>query len=187
MAMEDKDIIDMYWARSETAVSETEKKYGRYCHYIARKVLCNDSDAEEIVNDAYMKVWNTIPPQRPTSLKSYVGMIARQLAFNAYESKKAKKRGGQLESVLDELSECIPDSSGSEDIGDSIALRDALNKFIKSLPRKTGAVFMRRYWYSSSVCEIAEEYRMKENHVNVLLFNTRKKLKTFLEKEGFEL
>ncbi len=185
--MKDKEIVELYWARSENAISETDAKYGRYCHYISYQILYNDSDAEEIVNDTYLKAWNTIPPNRPVPLKPYVGMISRQLSFNAYEAKNTQKRGGQIETVLDELAECIPDGDSGEDIGASIALRDALNKFILSLPNKTQKIFVRRYWYSSSVAEIAEEYGMTENHVGVLLFNTRKKLKKFLCKEGFEV
>ncbi len=184
--MEDKDIVGLYWARSEDAISETDKKYGRYCHYISYQILCNDADAEETVNDTYLKAWNTIPPQKPVPLKPYVGMIARQLSFNAYEAKNAQKRGGgQFETVLSELAECIPDGDSGEDIGASVALRDALERFIRSLPDKTQKIFMRRYWYSSPVAEIAEEYGMTENYVSVLLFNTRKKLQKFLCKEGF--
>ncbi len=134
-----------------------------------------------------MKVWNTIPPNRPEQLKSYVGMITRQLSFNAYERKTAQKRGMQLRCVLDELAECIPDGSSSGDMAEAFALRDALNRFLRSLPKKTQTIFVRRYWYTSSLSEIAEEYSMTENHVSVLLFNTRKKLKLFLSKEGFEI
>ncbi len=185
--MDDKEIVDLYWARSEAAISETEKKYGRYCHYIACQILCSDADAEEIVNDTFWKAWNTIPPNRPHSLKPYVGMITRQLSYNAYAAKNAQKRGGQFEAVLAELSECIPDSDSGADIGTSIALRDALDRFIRSLPAKTRNIFLRRYWYSSAVPEIAAEYGMTKNHVTVLLFNTRKKLKKFLSKEGFSV
>ncbi len=185
--MEDKEIIDLYWNRSEAAISATEQKYGRYCHYIAYQILQRDEDAEEIVNDTYLKAWNTIPPNRPTLLKSYVGRIARQLSLNAYEAKNAQKRGGRLESVLEELSQCIPSGASKEDIGTSLALRDTLQKFLRSLPKKTQNIFLRRYWYASAVAEIACDYRMTENHVNVLLFHTRKKLKKFLQKEGFEV
>ncbi len=185
--MEDKDIVDLYWARSENAIQETANKYGRYCHYIACQILCNDSDAEEVVNDTYLKTWNTIPPNAPDLLKAYVGMISRQLSLDRYDAKKAQKRNGQLPLVLDELAECIPNADSSDDIGESFALREALNKFVWSLPDKTQDIFVRRYWYSSSVSEIADAYGMTENHVSVLLFNTRKKLKKFLSREEFDL
>ena len=185
--MEDKQIVDLYFERSESAIAETDKKYGRYCHYIAYHILENDEDAKEIVNDTYLKAWNTIPPSRPDPLKPYVGMISRQLSIDRYEEYHAQKRAGQVALVLDELAECIPDNDGGEDIGECVALREALNKFVLSLRGKAQNVFVRRYWYSSSISEIAKDYNMKESHVTVLLLRTRKKLKEFLHKEGFDL
>lgn len=186
-AMDDKQIVDLYWSRTETAIAETEKKYGRYCHYIAYQILYNDEDSMLIVNDTYMKTWNTIPPQRPDSLKSYVGMISRQLALNEYDKLHTQKRGGQVMLVLDELSECIPDENSGKDMGESIALSDSLNRFLWSLPKRTRNLFVRRYFYMSSISEIAEDFRMKESNVSMNLLRTRKKLQQFLIKEGFEL
>mgnify|MGYP003297705884 FL=1 len=185
--MEDEQIVDLYWARSEAAIAETEKKYGRYCRYIAFRILQNDEDAKEIVNDTYLKTWNTIPPNRPDKLKPYVGTVCRQLSLNRYEAQTAQKRGGEVGVLLAELSECIPDRSGGADIGESVALRDALNRFVRSLPDKTGRIFVRRYWYASSLAEIAEEYGMKESAVAMLMFRTRQKLREFLQKEGFNV
>lgn len=185
--MEDNQIVDLYWARSDTAITETEKKYGRYCHYIAYQILYSDEDAKEIVNDTYFKIWNTIPPKRPNSLKSYVGMISRQLALDAYEAKNTQKRGGQVPLVLDELSECISDNTKGSDMGENLALSDSLSRFIRSLPQRTRKIFVRRYFYMSSVSEIATDFSMKESNVTMLLFRTRKKLEKFLKKEGFNL
>ena len=185
--MEDQQIVDLYFARSESAITETDRKYGRYCHSIAYNILEDHEDAKEIVNDTYLKVWNTIPPNRPDPLKPYVGMISRHLSLDRYEEYHTQKRGGQVPLVLEELAECIPDNDSQEDIGESVALKDALAKFIRSLPDKTQRIFLRRYWYASSVAEIAEEYGMRENSVNVLLHRTRKKLKDHLQKEGFDL
>ena len=185
--MEDKQIVDLYFERSESAITETEKKYGRYCHYIAYRILENDEDAKEIVNDTYLKAWNTIPPHRPNPLKPYVGMLSRQLSLDRYEKSHAQKRGGQVLLVLDELAECIPDGNSGKDIGESVALRDALNRFVWSLPQKAQTIFVRRYWYSCSISEIAKAYGMKEGSVTVLLLRTRKKLEQFLKKEGFDL
>lgn len=185
--MEDKQIVDLYWERSENAIAETEKKYGRYCHYIAYQILTDDEDAKEIVNDTYLKTWNTVPSNRPDPLKAYVGKISSNLALDRYDERNAKKRGGgELPLVLDELSGCIPDRN-DRDIGESAALRDALNRFLRSLPQKTRNIFIRRYWYVSSVSEIANDYSMKESNVAMLMLRTRKKLKDFLNKEGFEL
>lgn len=185
--MEDQQIVDLYFARSESAITETDRKYGRYCHSIAYNILEDHEDAKEIVNDTYLKAWNTIPPNRPDPLKPYVGMISRHLSLDRYEEYHTQKRSGQVPLVLEELAECIPDNDSREDIGESVALKDALAKFIRSLPDKTQRIFLRRYWYASSVTEIAEEYGMRENSVNVLLHRTRKKLKDHLQKEGFDL
>lgn len=185
--MEDQQILDLYFARSESAITETDRKYGRYCHSIAYNILEDHEDAKEIVNDTYLKAWNTIPPNRPDPLKPYVGMISRHLSLDRYEEYHTQKRGGQVPLVLEELAECIPDNDSREDIGESVALKDALAKFIRSLPDKTQIIFLRRYWYASSVTEIAEEYGMRENSVNVLLHRARKKLKDHLQKEGFDL
>lgn len=185
--MEDKQIVELYWARSETAIAETEKKYGRYCHYIAYQILYNDEDAKEVVNDTYLKTWNTIPPQRPASLRPYVGMISRQLALDVYKEQHAQKRGGQVSLVLDELSECIPDNDSGADIGESVALSDALSRFIWTLPQRTRNIFVRRYFYISTIAEIAKDFSMKESNVTMHLLRTRKKLEQFLKKEGFDI
>lgn len=188
LAMDDKQIVELYWARAEDAIAQTEKKYGRYCHYIAYHILHSDEDAKEVVNDTYLKAWNTIPPNRPEALKPYVGMITRQLALDTYEAQHTQKRGGhQTSLVLDELSECIPCPDSGIDIGESVALRDALNRFVRALPDMTQVIFVRRYWYSSPISEIANDYSMKESSLTVLLLRTRKKLKQFLAKEGFDV
>ena len=183
--MEDRQIVDLYWARSESAITETDKKYGRYCHYIAYQILSDDLDAEEIVNDTYLKTWNTVPPNYPDPLKTYVGMISNQLALNRYDEKTAAKRGGgKMPLIFHELDECLADEE-SIDIAEAVVLRDLLNRFIWSLPKKTRNIFVRRYWYASSLAEIAEEYGMKESAVAMLMFRTRQKLREFLQKEGF--
>ena len=185
--MEDKQIVELYWARSESAISETANKYGRYCHYIAYQILTNDEDAEEVVNDTYLKAWNTIPPQRPDPLKSYVGTISRQLALNVYKEQHTQKRGGQVPLVLDELSDCIPNPENHENIGESIALSEALSRFLRALPQKTRNIFIRRYFYMSPVAEIARDFSMKESNVTMHLLRTRRKLEQFLKKEGFDV
>jgi len=184
--LDDKQIVDLYWARSERAITETDKKYGRYCHYIAYQILADNEDAEEIVNDTYLKTWNTVPPNYPDPLKTYVGMISNQLALNRYDEKTAAKRGGgKMPLIFHELDECLADDEESIDIAEAIVLRDLLNRFIWSLPKKTRNIFVRRYWYASSLAEIAEEYGMKESAVAMLMFRTRQKLREFLQKEGF--
>lgn len=182
--MEDRQIVDLYWERSETAIAETEKKYGRYCHYIAYQILFDDEEAKEVVNDTYLKTWNTIPIQRPDPLKPYIGTICRRLALDVYKKKHTQKRGGQVPMVLDELSECISDNN--TDFGETVALSDALNRFLWSLPQRTRNLFVRRYFYMSSISEIAKDYSMKESNVTMHLLRTRKKLEQFLKQEGFD-
>ncbi len=185
--MEDSRIIALYQERREQAIAETERKYGRYCRYIANRILSSDEDAEEIASDTYFKIWNTIPPNRPASLKAYVGMIARQLSLDAYEARCAQKRGAETALILDELSECISGNDDGAEFSDTLALREALNKFVRSLPEKTQKIFVRRYFYASPVSEIARDYHMKESSVTVLMLRIRKKLKIFLKKEGFDI
>lgn len=185
--MEDSEIIELYFARNEKALTETQSKYGKYCRYIARQILFNDEEAEETENDAYLKAWNTLPPNRPHSLKAYMGMLSRQSALDKYEKNHAQKRSGEIPLLLDELSECISVGESKEDIGESLALREALNKFLGSLPEKTRIIFLRRYWYAMPLAQIARAYNEKESSVAVLMLRTRKKLKKFLKEEGFDL
>ena len=185
--MDDKQIVELYWARCEAAIEETAKKYGRYCHYIAYQILSSDEDAKEVVNDTYLKAWNTIPPNRPDPLKPYVGTISRQLSLNRYEAQHAQKRDGQVTLVLEELSECIPDSDSGGDMGESVALSDALSRFLWALPERTRYIFVRRYFYVSPIADIACAVGMKESAVTMLMLRTRKKLAQFLTKEGFDV
>lgn len=196
--MDDKQIIELYINRSENAISETAKKYGKYCQYIARSILQNEEDTEECVNDTFLRVWNSIPPDMPECLKTFLGKITRNLAINKLEKSSAEKRGGgQMHIVLDELSECLTSAgatgtggaafiSGSieNDVTERIAISGAINSFLSELPPLQRKIFVRRYWYMSSVKEIAAEYCIKESRVTVSLFRMRKKLKSVLEKEG---
>lgn len=185
--MDDREITELFWQRSEKALTETEKKYRRYCFFIAERILGNAEDAEEIVNDTYLKAWNTIPPQRPETLKPYLGMLCRQLALDRYEKMHAQKRGGQTAFVLEELEDTFPGKNEAADPGEDAALTAALDHFLGTLPGRTRNVFLRRYWYSGTIPEIAAEYGMRENAVTVLLSRTRNKLKKYLEKEGFSI
>lgn len=181
--MNEQQILNLYHNRQESAVAETQRAYGDLCQSVAYRILENRQDAEEVVNDAYVRLWNAIPPARPNSLKAYLLRTCRNLALTRLDARKAQKRGdGALSAVLDELSECIPDRSAEYD---AVLLKDVLTRFLRSLPSRTRNVFLRRYWFASPVSEIAEEFSMSEEAVRVLTFRTRNKLKEFLEKEGF--
>jgi RNA polymerase sigma factor (sigma-70 family) len=183
--MDDGKIVELYWGRSENAIVETSKKYSRYCHYISFNILHNNEDAEECVNDTYMRAWNAMPPQRPTQLSTFLGKITRNLSYDKYKKYNAEKRGsGQTGFVLSELDECVPSFESAEQAVDEMALVEAINRFLASLSQADRMVFMRRYWYLSPIKEISESYGMNENKVKSKLFRARSKLKLHLEKEG---
>lgn len=186
--MEDKQIIDLYWARSETAISETAGKYGKYCHTIAHNILYSIEDSEECVNDTYMRAWNSMPQHRPSALKTFLGKITRNLALNRYKALTADKRNlGQVPLALDELQECIPGKDNTTSIVDDLALAEIFSRFLASLSAEQRKIFMRRYWYLSSIKEIAADYGMGESKVKMSLMRSRRELKTLLEKEGISL
>lgn len=186
--MEEKQIIDLYWARSETAISETAKKYGRFCHSIAFNILSNREDSEECVNDTYLHAWNAIPPRRPNRLSAFLGRITRNLALKKYESDTAAKRGGgQVPLALEELAECIPAPNSVEQQVDDRVLAEVLNRFLAGLSPETRRIFLRRYWKLDTVNQIAQELGIGESKVKMSLMRTRGKLRSFLEQEGIGL
>ena len=183
--MIDSKIVDLYWARSEQAIEQTDKTYGHYFYSVAYSILRNHEDSREIVNDTYLKAWNSIPPARPNNLKAFVGRITRQLSINRLEKNLAKKRdGGQSEMALDELAECIPDKDNDVNAAE---LRNAINAFLRSLPDEPRRVFIRRYWHMSRISEIANDFSMSESKVKSMLMRTREKLKKYLLRKEFSI
>ncbi|MCL2817167.1 MAG: RNA polymerase sigma factor [Clostridiales bacterium] len=182
--MDDKLILDLYWARSESAVSKTAEKYGKYCFAIAVNILQNKADAEECVNDTYLKAWEAIPPQRPEIFSSFLGKITRNLALNKCKERKTKKRGGGIALLLSELEDCIPSAGTVESEYESQTVIEAINACLLSMDRESRVVFVRRYWYADPVKAIAARFQMSESKVKSMLFRARKTLKAHLEKEG---
>lgn len=183
--MDDQKIIELYWRRSEDAIAETAKKYGRYCRRVAYNVLQDHADSEECVNDAYLRAWNAIPPKRPERLGGFLGKITRNLALDRSERRGAEKRGwGQVSLALEELEECIPAPSGGEQAADGLALAELLDRFLAGLETKRRQIFVRRYWYLDSVKEVAAALGVGESSVKMTLLRLRRELKEFLEKEG---
>jgi len=186
--MEDRDIIALYWARNEQAISETELKYGNYCRSIAQNILHNHSDTEECVNDTWMHTWNALPPQRPQILSAYLGTITRNLSLNRCRSAAAQKRGAnRLMLAYEELEECIPANNSAET---QVILRELgreIDRFLRTLPQKDYCIFLRRYWYMDTTRQIAQRYHMTDGGVKVSLHRTRKKLKTHLDQEGYHI
>lgn len=186
--MKDSEILDLYWAREEKAIEESQKSYGRYCYSIAWNILYDREDSDECVNDTWLRAWNAIPPERPGKLALFLGTITRNLSLDRWKGKHTVKRGsGEMMFALDELAECVPDSHTVEDAVCAGELERLLNRFLRELPEQECNVFLRRYWYVEEYSEIARRYGMKLNTVKTSLFRTRAKLKQYLEKEGIVL
>lgn len=186
--MDDRDILDLYFARDEGAIEATAQKYGAYCSAVARNILDDPQAAEECLNDTWLRCWNAIPPQRPLSLKSFAGRIARNLALTRLRARDAQKRGGgQAELALEELSECVSGSPTPEDALDRQAFQAALDRFLDGLPQLQRDLFLRRYWYLDSVSQLAQRFGMSETRVTTTLHRLRGRLKQHLNQEGFEL
>ena len=186
--MKDNEIIDLYWARNEKAIAATKEKYGNYCHTIAFNILHNNEDAEECTNDTYLGAWNSIPPQRPNPLSTYLGKIARNFAWNRYKQYTAQQRGlGQVTAVLSELEECVPAETTVEQAVEEKVLVSVIDRFLYAQPRIKRTIFIRRYWHLWAIRNIADTYGMSESKVASLLFRMRNDLRIFLEKEGIML
>jgi len=186
--MNDQQIIDLYWRRSEDAVRETEAKYGPYCRTVAGNILADRLDAEECVSDARLRAWNAMPPHRPNKLRLFLGKLTRSAACDALLSRTARKRGGgEYPAALEELGECVPSVPGADREVEDRELERMVDRFLHTLPERDCSVFLRRYWYVEPVERIAARYGMKENTVKTSLFRTRRKLRTYLEKEGILL
>ena len=184
--MEDCQIIELYRQKNTDAISATAGKYGAYCFAIADNILHSAEDAEECVNDTWLRAWNAIPPQRPGVLRLFLARITRNLAFDRYQARAAEKRGGgETALVLDELEECLGAGTDTEAAFEAEELRRCIRRFVEALPEREGNVLVRRYFFAEPVADIAKRYGLTENNVAVMLSRTRKKLKTYLAKEGY--
>ena len=187
--MRDDEILALFFERSENAIRATADRYRAYCYRIAFNILGNHEDAEECVNDTYMRAWAAIPPARPAKLSAFLGKITRNLALNRYEGYNAAKRGhGQVEIALSELGECMPGAAvaSSRELEDA-EIAQSINAFLAGLSKPHRVVFVRRYWYLCSMEEIAADCGMSISKAKSILFRARKKLKAKLEKEGISL
>jgi RNA polymerase sigma-70 factor (ECF subfamily) len=184
--MNDHELIELYQNRSESAITQTASRYGSYCSAIAMNILKNREDTEECINDTYLKVWNSIPPERPESFVSYIGRIVRNLSINRYRAQNAKKRGG-IAVLLGELEDCLPSDVNVENEADARCLGERINAFLETIGENEMLYFVRRYWYADSITEIKKRYNVSESKVKTSLFRTRNKLKEELMKEGIEL
>lgn len=183
--MEDSQIIELYWNRSETAIAETDRKYGKYCYSIAYNILTNNEDAEESVSDTYMAAWKAMPPRRPSILATFLGKITRHLSIDRWRSRNRYKRGGgEIIFALEELEDCAAEEQAIEKVLERKQLALVFNRFLQSLPETERRIFLCRYWYLDAVSDIASYFGFSESKVTSMLHRTRKKLRTVLEKEG---
>ena len=186
--MDDLKIIELFFDRKECAIAETERKYGCYLSKIAYNILFDTEDSKECVNDTYMKAWNTIPPQKPEILRTFLGKITRRLAIDIFRKKHAEKRGNSEYAIsLSELDECIPDKYSAETEFEQKELSKSINLFLASLSKENRDIFVCRYFYSDSIKEIASFFGTSESKIKSSLFRSRKILKDQLLKEGFYL
>ncbi len=184
--MDDLQIIGLFFARSEEALRETQAKYGKLCFRIAQNILGSDADAEECVNDAYLSLWNTIPPQRPLNLAAYVARLVRNISLNRLRFNSAAKRNVQAEVSLSELADTLPDHLAQAEL-DKRQLGKLISAFLWREPEHSRNVFIRRYFFLDSIQDIAARYSYSESKVKSMLFRTRNRLRNYLLKEGYEL
>ena len=180
--LDDASIIGLYWQRDERAITETARRYGSYIHAISVQILESEPDAEECVNDTYLKAWNTIPPQKPFSLKDYLGRLVRHLSIDRYRALRRAKRNINVTEALNELTVISPDTDR-----DNPALTEALNTFLAGLDTNDRNLFLGRYWYFYEVADLARAYGMTVNTVYVKLHRMRERLRKHLNERGFEI
>ena len=182
--MEDSQIIELYWQRSEHAITETSNKYSRLLLSIALNILGNYSDAEECENDTYVAVWNAIPPTRPNIFSAFLSKVVRNISINRYEYNRAKKRNSEYDLVLSELEECVASVVSVEENYVAGEISSYIDEFLETQKQETRVIFVRRYWYADPVKEIAERMKLSESKVKTVLFRTRRDLQKFLAERG---
>ena len=184
--MDDKAIVELYFARSEKAISETANKYGGYCYSIANNILSNKEDSEESVNDTYLAAWNNMPPRHPSILATFLGKITRYISLDRWKSRSAYKRGGgEVTLALEELDEFLSSGESTEEVVEKKELIRSINRFLDNLPETERNLFICRYWYLDPVQQIADRYGFTLSKTASMLRRTREKLCNQLKKEGF--
>ena len=181
--MEDKKIVDMYWARDEEAITQTSVKYGSMMHATSKSIVGSHEDAEECVNDAYLAAWNSMPENRPTYLGGYMARIIRNISLNRYDRNHAAKRHG-VQVVFEELEGCLSDWETPEEQYEQGCLKEVLDSFLASLDEQKRVIFLRRYFYTDSIAEIAQRMQVSEGKVKSILFRLRGQLAAVLKEAG---
>lgn len=182
--MLDSEIIDLFFERSEKAIVELSNKYGSVCKKVSMNVLNNHQDAEECVNDAYLGVWNAIPPEKPNPLLAFVCRIVRNVSINRYKKNNAKKRKGNYDLCIEELENCMASQRTVEDEISEVELSSYIDSFLDSLTKINRMLFVRRFWYLDSYADIAKASGLKEGAIRTRLSRIKSDLKKFLKKRG---
>lgn len=184
--MEDTAIIELYWARNEDALTQTDQKYGTMCRTLAFHILSNRQDSEECVNDTWHRAWNTMPPQRPDSLRAYLGRIVRNLSISRLRQRTAQKRGG-IHTLFCELEDCLPAPAHVEQDLDAKELAGAISRWLRTLDTDDRVLFVRRYWYGEPLHALASQWGFEPNRMAKRMLKLRRSLKRSLEQEGFDV
>lgn len=185
--MNDKQIINLYFSRSEKAIDETKNKYSSFCRKIAFNILSNIEDTEECENDTYLKMWNSIPPNKPTNLKAYIGKITRNIAIDLWKKNHTQKRNKGIETLFSELEDMMSLTQQIENEYELAELTSVINDWLLTLNKQEQSLFILRYWQGETVKEIAKKWNTSPNKLSNKLFRLRKSLKATLEKEGIYL
>jgi len=185
--MDDKQIIDLFWLRSEKALNETWQKYNPYLKTVAMNVLGNKEDCEECLNDTYLSAWNQIPPDRPTSLSAYLGRIVRCISIDYFRKSRAQKRYSGLTLLLSELEECMPEIPNVTVASNDNEIGEALNRWLCNLDTEKRVLFVRRYWHGQPLITLAEEFGISQSKLASMMLRLRNKLRDYLEKEGISV
>ncbi len=186
--MEDSEIVQLYWARSPQAIEESARRYGAYCASIEQNVTGSPRDAEECVNDAWLRAWSSIPPHRPASLRAYLGKLVRNLALNRRRQNTAEKRGGgEVPAVLEELSDCVSGTDEMETEAERAEIAAAIGEFLAALPARQREIFLARYFRTERVRDIAARLGMREGALSAALSRLRARLRAHLTKRGISV
>lgn len=184
--MDDLQIIELYFARDEHAIKETDSKYGKLCFRVAKNILFDDEDSEECVNDTFLTVWNKIPPTRPNNFKAFICKITRNLSLKKLELSNVGKRSANAVISLSEIEEILPDNRIASGVEEE-EIGKLISAFLWNEKEDARNVFLRKYWFFDSINDIAKRYSFSENKVKSMLFHTRNRLRDFLKKEGIEI
>ena len=182
--MNDHEIVQLYWRRSEAAISATAEQYGGYCYHISYNILHNHEDAEECVNDAYLGTWNAIPPQKPNPLLAFVCKIVRNISIMRHRTNTAMKRNSSFDVAISEIEQCIASPETVEEALEAKSLARIIERFLDTLTEENRVIFMRRYWFSDSYTDISNRTGLTEKNISVRLTRIRNSLRNYLVKEG---